>query len=207
MANRGKEKEKIEETGGELRTVPNEKWEKFFALFNEIETLEVAQWKTAHLLGYFVKKYRETYNIEYPWKFNNENPKKSFEVWQLNVMSSKLSANPQILKDYIDWGYANLVPKVKTKFRSISLFTKDENLIHYKMNVLLAGKKNLNVSRSTPLPNNYLTILKQHNYDSVATYGDLAFLFHMDPWSQNFHETIEDLQAVEFDLEVLRRIV
>jgi len=207
MADRREEKEKIEETGGELVTVPNEKWEKFFALFAEIETLEVAQWKTAHLLGYFAKKYKETYNDNYSWKFNNENPKKSFEVWQMNVMSSKLSANPQILKDYIDWGYANLVPKVKTKFRSISMFTKEENLIYYKMNVLLAGKKNLNVSRSTPLPGNYLAILQQHGLDSVSTYGELAFLFHMDPWTQNFHETMEDLQAVEFDTEILKRIV
>lgn len=205
MADRGKEEEKNEEAG-QLVTVPNEKWEKFFGFFKEIETLEVSKWKAAHLLGYFAKKYKETYGVDYSWKFKREDPKKDFEVWQINVMSSKLSANPQILKDYIDWGYANLVPKVKTRFRSISMFTKEENIIYYKMNVLLAGKKNLNVSRTTPLPSNYLTILQNHGYN-IATYGDLAFLFHMDPWTQNFHETIEDLQAVEFDTEVLKRIV
>jgi len=206
MADRGKEKEKIEETGGELKTIPNEKWEKFFAKFSEIETLEVSQWKTAHLLAYFVKKYKETYNVDYPWKFNNENPNKCFEVWQMNVMSAKLSANPQILKDYIDWGYQNLIPKMKTRFRSISAFTKDEILIGYKMNVLLAGKKNLNISRSTPLPANYTRILEDHGYH-VSSYGDLAFLFHMDPRPQPLHEALEDLEAIELDVEVLKRIV
>lgn len=206
MAVGRKEEEKIEETGGELVTVPNEKWEKFFALFKEIETLEVENWKVAHLLGYFCKKYKDTYGVDYSWKFNNENPKKAFEIWQMSVMSSKLSANPKILKEYIDWGYTNLVPKVKTRFRSISMFTKEENLINYKMNVLLAGKKNLSVSRSSPLPSNFLSILQGHGYN-ISTYGELAFLFHMDPWPEKFQHAIDDLQAVEFDLEVLRRIV
>ena len=87
-------KNNIEETGGEFVGVPNDKYAKLFAKFAEIETLEVAQWKPAHLLAYFCKKYKETYGVDYAWKFNNPNPNKCFEVWQLNVLISKLSANP-----------------------------------------------------------------------------------------------------------------
>src|SRR5574338_1540721 len=138
MAAAKKAKEKIEETGGELSNVPNDKYRKFFDKFAEIETLEVEQWKAAHLLGYFCKKYKETYNADYTWKFNNPSTTKCFEVWQMNTLAARLSANLQILKDYIDWAYKNLVPRAKRRLTSISFMTKDEIVIGYKMNVLLA---------------------------------------------------------------------
>ena len=87
----------------ELSPAPNEKYEKFFAKFAETETLEVAEWKTPHLLGYFCQKWKSVYSTDYHWKFNNPNPNKCFEVWQMNTLVAKLSQNPQILKDYIDW--------------------------------------------------------------------------------------------------------
>lgn len=205
MASRKKKKD--EETGGELTTVPNDKYKKFFDKFVEIETLEVAQWKPAHLLGYFAKKYKETYNVDYSWKFNNENPTKSFEVWQLNVMASKLSANPKILRDYIDWVFEIEVPKVKTKFRSISFLTQDDRVIYYKMNILLAGQKNLSVDRSTPLPSIYRDAFNTTAGISINTYGDLAFISQMDPMPEKIAMAMLAIQGQGFDAEVLKRIV
>jgi hypothetical protein len=200
-------KDKFEESGGELTTIPNEKYQKFFAKFTEIETLDVSQWKTAHVLAYFCKKYKETYGVDYSWKFNNPSPAKCFEVWQFNTLCAKLSANPKILRDYIDWVYQNEVPKIKTKFRSISFITQDDRVINYKMNVLLAGQKNLHVDRSTPLPATYTDILKETAKINILTYGDLAFVAQMEPLPDNISQAIQQLKDLGFDIDVLKRIV
>lgn len=207
MANRGKEKEKVEETGGELTTLPNEKYRKFFDKFIEIDTLPVDQWKLAHLLGYFCQKYKETYQMDYPWKFNNPNPNKCFEVWQMNTLVAKLSANPKILKEYIDWAYQTLVPKAKRRLTSISFMTKDEVVNPYKMDILLGKKKNLNVDRSTKLPTNYLGILIENELRGVETYGDLSFISQMSPSPDHVVNALQALEANGFDMDILTRIV
>jgi hypothetical protein len=203
MANRNEEDKK--EESSELMFAPNEKYQKFFDKFAEVETLEVAQWKAAHLLGYFCKKYKETYNDDYTWKFNNPNPNKCFEVWQLNTLIARLSANPQILKDYIDWAYKTLVPRAKRRLTSISFMTRDEIVISYKMNVLLANKKNLNVDRSTLLPDKYKGVFEEINI-FVNTYGDLAFLAQMEQ-TDELKEAFEKLYVLGFDRDILERIV
>lgn len=189
----------------ELNPIPNDKYKKFFEKMSEIETLEVAQWKTAHLLGYFCKKYKEVYNDDYTWKFNNPSPSKCFEVWQMNTLVARLSANPQILKDYIDWAYKNLVPRAKRRLTSISFMTKDEIVISYKMNVLLAGKKNLDVSRATSLPDNYRKIFEEIGV-FVNTYGDLAFLSQMEQ-TDEMKAAFGKLDELGFDKEILGRII
>lgn len=199
--------EKVEETGGELTAVPNDKYAKFFAKFAEVETLDVTQWKVAHILGYFCKKYKQTYGLDYSWKFNNQSPTKCFEVWQMNTLAAKLSQNPKILRDYIDWVFVNYVPKTKARFRSVSFITKDEITQDYKMNVLLAGQKNLQVDRSTSLPSIYADILREVAGINISTYGDLAFVYQMDPMPENIKLAIDKMVEASLDVEVLRRIV
>lgn len=198
---------KTNDDGGDLSPIPNDKYKKFFEKFVEIETLDVSQWKVAHILGYFCKKYKQTYGIDYSWKFNNQSPTKCFEVWQANTLAAKLSANPKILRDYIDWVFVNYVPKTKARFRSVSFITKDEIVQDYKLNVLLAGQKNLQVDRSTALPSNYAEIMKEVGGVNVSTYGDLAFLSHMDPMPDNIAKAMEKLAEFGLDKEVLKRIV
>jgi len=198
---------KTNDDGGALSPIPNDKYKKFFEKFAEIETLDVSQWKVAHILGYFCKKYKQTYGIDYSWKFNNQSPTKCFEVWQANTLAAKLSANPKILRDYIDWVFVNYVPKTKARFRSVSFITKDEIVQDYKLNVLLAGQKNLQVDRSTPLPSNYCDILKELAGINVSTYGDLAFISQMDPMPDNIAKAMEKLAEFGLDQEVLKRIV
>lgn len=192
--------------GGELNPVPNEKYQKFFDKFAEIETLDVAQWKVAHILGYFCKKYKETLGTDYSWKFNNQNPNKCFEVWQANTLAAKLSANPKILKEYIDWAFDSL-KKTKYRPRSISFLTKEEVVIPYKMNVLLAGQKSLSVDRSTQLPATYRDILREVAGLKIETYGDLAFVSQMDPMPDNIKAALDQMMDQGFDIQVLKRIV
>ncbi len=200
-------KDKVEETGGELTAVPNEKYKKFFDKFAEIETLDVSQWKIAHILGYFCKKYKEVLGTEYSWKFNNPSPTKCFEVWQVNTLVAKLSQNPKILKEYIDWAFENLVAKTNYRPRSISFLTKEEVVIPYKMNVLLAGQKNLHVDRSTKLPAPFRDILREVGHINIETYGDLAFVSQMDSMPNDIVAALDKMTEMGFDREVLKRIV
>jgi hypothetical protein len=196
----------------ELSTVPNDKYQKFFGKFDEIETLSVAEWRVPHLLGYFCKKWKAAYQTDYHWKFNNQNPNKCFEVWQMNTLVAKLSAKPQILKDYIDWVFDNVVPK-KSKLRSISFMTDDRIVIPYKMNVLLGDKKDLHIDRSTPLPSKYRDVIEHGLGQHVETYGDLAFLHNMyfsDPQSNAcvvWMGIVHTLESVGFDTSIIGRIV
>ena len=124
----------------------------------------------------------------------------------MNTLIAKLSANPKILRDYIDWIYKVHVPQTGTKFRSISFITKDETVNYYKLNILLAGQKNLHVDRSTPLPANYVDVFRQAGAN-INTYGDLAFVAQMDPIPDNIAQALEKLCQMGFDKSVLKRIV
>jgi hypothetical protein len=189
----------------QLTSIPNDKYGKFFAKFAEIETLPVEQWGKSHLLGYFCKLYHSTYQVEYPWKFNHQNPNKCFEVWQLNTLCAKLSANPKILKEYMDWAFQTLIPKAKRRLTSISFMTKDEVVNPYKMDILLGNKKNLNVDRSAPLPDKYRQVFGNIGIE-VHTHGDVAFLANMTQ-TPEIARAFEELQVLGFDKDILTRIV
>lgn len=193
-------------TGGELTDVPNDQYRKFFEKFKEIETLDAEQWKPVHILAYFCKKYKETYDADYKFKFNSPSPSKCFEVFQVKKLAYMLTEQPKLLRDYIDWVYLTKVVKAKRKLTSISFLTNEYTMNEYKMNVLLAGKKNLSISRSTPLPDVYRNIFSEKANVNLATYGDLAFISQMEPnavFTAAYNEAIQ--QGLDPDL--LKRIV
>lgn len=194
------------ETGGELSDVPNDQYRKFFDRFQEIETLDVLQWKPVHVLAYFCKKYKETYQVDYKFKFNSPSPSKCFEVFQVKKLAYMLTEQPNLLRDYIDWIYLNKVVKAKRRLTSISFMTAEGIVNEYKMNVLLSGKKNLNVDRSTFLPEQYRAIFNQSAGVSINTYGDLAFLSQMED-NEDIKSAFEQIVEAGFDMEILKRIV
>jgi len=198
---------KIEEMCGEFTALPNKKYEQYFAKFAEIETLPIEQWKPVHLIGFFCKKYKEAYGVEYSWKFNNPLPSKSFEIWQFNTLVSKLSRNPQILKDYIDWCFINIVPKAKRRLTSISFLTKDEVVIPYKLNVLLASQTTVNIDRTTPLSTPFIDIIKHYQGVNLSTYGDLAFMNSANRDNSDWINLILILESMGLDTTILSRIV
>ncbi|CAB4196519.1 hypothetical protein UFOVP1290_39 [uncultured Caudovirales phage] len=199
-------KKKEESLCGELTDYPNEQYKKFFDKFKEIETLDVSEWKPTHILSYFCKKYKETYNTDYKFKFNSPLPTKCFEVFQVKKLAMSLTSNPKLLRDYIDWIYVNKVVKAKRRLTSISFMTNDGVVNEYKMNVLLAGKHNLSVDRSTPLPEKYKSIFVASG-TTINTYGDLAFISQMDPMSPELFDAIQKIEQLGFDKDILNRIV
>lgn len=190
----------------ELGSAPNEKYAKFFEKFKEIETLPVEQWNTTHILAYFCKKYKEQYNVDYTFKFNSPSPVKCFEVFQVKRLALLLTSNPTLLREYIDWIYANKVVKAKRRLTSISFMTNEGVVNEYKSGVLLAGKKNLNVDRSTPLPDKFKAVFKEAG-TAINTYGELAFVSQMDPPSDELIVAMQKIEELGFDKEVLGRIV
>lgn len=194
-----------ENTGGELTDYPNDKYRQFFEKFAEIETLDVVQWKPVHVLAYFCKKYQDQYQTKYQFKFNSPSPAKCFEVFQVKRLAMLLSSNPGILKEYINWIYENKVVKAKRRLTSISFMTNEGVVQDYKMNVLLAGKKNLSVDRSTALPSKYREPFQAIGV-LVTTYGDLAFLSQMAQ-TPEMVSAFTQIQESGFDMETLGRIV
>ncbi len=200
-------KEEKEIQGGELTDYPNDKYRQFFEKFAEIETLDMNEWKPVHILAYFCKKYQEQYGVEYQFKFNSPSPVKCFEIFQVKRLSMLLSSNPKILTEYIDWIYQTKVVQAKRRLTSISFMTHEGVVNDYKMNILLKGKKNLNVDRSTPLPVNYQAVLSEIAGGNIKTYGDLAFLSQMDPIPIDISIALDKIREMGFDDEVLKRIV
>lgn len=198
-------KKKVDETGGELGEYPNDKYRQFFEKFPEIETLDVNNWKTVHILAYFCKKYEEQYGVKYAFKFNSPSPPKCFEVFQVKRLGIMLSSNPSILKEYIDWIYKTKVVQAKRKLTSISFMTAEGVVAEYKANVLLAGKKNLNVDRSTALPNNFQSVFQEIGI-FAQSYGDLAFLAQMEQ-TPEMTLAFQKLEQLGFDKDIINRIV
>lgn len=201
-----KETEKKETTGGELTDVPNDKYRKFFEKFAEIETVNMDEWKPAHLIGYFVKRYQETFGVPYKFKFNSPSPSKCFEVFQIKKLAYLLTDQPKLLRDYIEWIYQEKAIKSKRRFTSISFLTNEGTLKEYKFGVLLAGKKNLEVNRATILSSNYRDVLVQANLGFIKTYGDLAFASLMSPPPPTLPEALSKLEGLGLDLNLLKRI-
>jgi len=196
----------VEFTCGELTDAPNKNYEKFFHKFTEIDTLSVEDWKPTHLIGYFVKKYYDEYGQKYKFKFNSTAPSKCFEVFQIKKLAQMLSADPAILKDYIDWVYENRVKKAKRRLTSISFMTVENIVNEYKFKILLNQRDDNKVERTTPLPDKFKNVFIQSGL-TVSTYGELAFLAQISNMSKDMERAFEMAKLLGLDMSVLERVV
>jgi hypothetical protein len=193
-------------TGGNLSDLPNEQYEKFFAKFSEIDHLPVEDWKVVHILGHFCKKYREAYGVDYKFKFNNPSPTKSFEVFQIKKLAMQLTSNPALLKEYIDWIFETRVKQAKRKLTSISFMTVEGIVNDYKLNVLLSGKQELSLDRSSVLPEKYKSVFAEVGV-KLNNYGDLAFLSQMIDQPSDIILAFNKIEELGFDRTILDRII
>lgn len=191
----------------DLNDVPNEKYKQLFEKFKEIDSLDTSKWKVPHILGYFCKKYYDTYKVKYKFKFNSPAPSKSFEVFQVKKLASGLTSDPVLLKEYIDWVYLNKVTKAKRRLTSISFMTVEGIMNEYKFNVLLKqDNRNDTIDRSTPLPEKYKSIFTDIGY-TINTYGELAFLSHMSDMPVYVNRAFIAAKENGLDLSILDKVV
>jgi hypothetical protein len=191
----------------DLNDVPNEKYKQLFEKFKEIDSLDTSKWKVPHILGYFCKKYHDTYNVKYKFKFNSPSPSKSFEVFQIKKLASLLTSDPVLLKEYIDWVYLNKVTRAKRRLTSISFMTVEGVINEYKFNVLLKQNSvNNTIDRSTQLPDKYKEQFVSIGYP-INTYGDLSFLYHMSDMPELVRRAFSRVENMGFDLSILKKVL
>lgn len=194
------------ENGGDLNGAPNKKYEQFFAKFAEIDTVPMSDWKTVHVLAYFCKKYEDHYKTKFKFRYNSPNPSNCFEVFQIKKLASQISSNPKILTEYIDWVYKTRVVEAKRKLTSVSFLTVEGLVTEYKTKFLFADKKDLQVSRSTPVPDEYKPVFSEAGVN-VQTYGDLAFMYQMEDKPAVLQAAFDKIVEMGFDPEVLTRVI
>jgi len=189
--------------GGNFNDVPNEKYQKFFDTFKELNDIDVQNWKVSHIIGYFCNKYYNVYNKNYKFKFNNQSPSKCFEVFQIKKLSGFLSSKPEILKSYIDWIFNEKIIKNKKRITSISFLNFDSYIYEYKSLYL---NSNLSIDRTSNLPDNYKNIFNKFGL-SINTYGELAFAASMDDMPENIFQAFKEIECLGFKKDILKRIL
>lgn len=185
-------------------SAPSSAYVRFFAKFDEINTLPEKQWEVVHILSYFCKYYEQYYGVKYAFKFNNSAPSKSFEVFQIKKLAMLLSSDPVILKNYIDWVFEEKVHQRKRRITSIGYLSTIDMLNEFKFKKMFNGGNNIEViNRSTQIPEAYLEIISEFNPD-IKTYGDLCFLRMMP--SEELKPLWENLQQAGMNLSSLDHI-
>jgi hypothetical protein len=193
----------VELTGGELSDYPNNYYRKFFDKFKEINTLEVKEWRPVHLISLFCKLYEENYHVKYQFKFSSKTPSKSFEVFQIKKLATMLTSDPVLLKQYIEWVFRNKIRYAKRRITSISFLTREEIMNEYKINFLLSNK---NIDRTTDVPEDIIATFDRYGYP-ISNYGDLAFLYKIDPKPDKLNYAFVSINFNGFDLSVLDKII
>jgi hypothetical protein len=190
----------------QISKYPSPHYEKFFEKFAEIDTVEIKDWNITHLIAYFVRRYKEYYNADYTFRFNSTAPGKSYEVYNFNKLAHQISANPTILKDYIDWWFCNKIIIKKKKLTSLAFLTEANIINEYKESKLLMGKKS--ISRSTFIPPNFMDVIRRYDHD-IETYGDLAFVkrcISTNDYEQKHIEMMQELNKIGMDISSLDRV-
>jgi hypothetical protein len=191
----------IENDEPSLNDQISEHYKKFFAKFNEINNIDVVDWKIVHLLAYVCEKYENHYGVKYSFKFDKPAPSKSYEVYQFQKLGNMLSSNPKIIKEYIDWVFKSKIIEKKKRITSLGYFTHIDIVNEYKFKFLI-NKNIQTVARTDVLPQNITAACARHG-STVRTYGQLAFLKKMPGQEDLFKELIN----LGFKMEVLDKIV
>ena len=201
---------KSNDSVGNLNDLPNLNYVKFFEKFKEIESIAIKEWGPTHLIGYFCKKYKEHYSVDYKFKFNTPQPSKCFEVFQIKKLAQLLSSDPEILVKYIDWIFITKVKQAKRKLTSISFMTHEGVVNDYKLKYLLVGKDPLSkprLSRTASIPIEFMDIIRKYS-DQITTYGDLSFILQMgSSITEDYKNMIDELQNNGFNIKILEKIV
>lgn len=175
-------------------------YEKFFQKFKEIDILPISEWKAHHLLAYLCQKYEEYYGFRYSFKFDDTSPTKSHEMWQMRKLANMLTADPTVLKQYLDWIFETKIIERKKKITSLGYFTHQDIVNEFKFKFLFNKKE---LSRADQLPSSVLNLCTTYGKQEVKTYGDLAF-------AKRLPDMADLIQAIEnsgFDLQLLDKVI
>lgn len=187
----------------EVKQLLTKPWQKFFARFDEIDTLKVSQWKDVHVLAYMCKRYREQYGTDYSVAIKGS-PLKSPDIFFTKKMIAQIgTTNMKVVKEYIDWVWDKKVIPKEMNLRSFGFFMTGGLVNEFK----LSRKKSEKIVRATVLPSEYRDILSSYDIEA-DTYGDLAFvkLFADKQGKDSYLKAFKSLQIAGLDLGQLENI-
>jgi hypothetical protein len=188
----------------ELSPSLNKYYENWFAKQKEHESLDPAQWKVVHLIGYFAKKYQNQYKVAYQFKLDKPQPSKCFESFTIQRLGASISVKPEMIKAYIDWIFAEKVVNSKRRLTSISFLIAEDLMSQFKQKHLLTPK-NEKIERSTPLPANIQAMCKLQGYPA-STFGELSFIYAARKDDEGCAALVEKLVNIGFDVGRLEKV-
>lgn len=189
-----------------LKEAPSVFYTKFFNRFNEIDTVPIKDWEAVHLISYFCKKYEQHYGLKYTFKFNAA-PSKSYEVMQIKRISNMMTSDPEVLKNYIDHIFEEIVVQKKKRITSIALLSNTDIVNNYKFKYLFnkqGNDKMINVDRSTILSEDILNTIRSYGVEEINTYGELAFAYASN--NDKYKLAISAIIGEGFDVNILSKI-
>ena len=179
-------------------------WQKFLAKFDDIDKLSISEWKEAHLLGYFCRRYEKCFKKKFALSFRGA-PSKCNEIYMIKKTMAMLdNIDPLVVKDYIDWVFDVKIIPSKIHIRSIGFLTTPG----FGNEFNTYRSKKMKVSKSTELPSKYQQVAETLNLP-VITYGDLAFIkMSLDQSPDNesrapYKVLFKNLIALGFEPQVL----
>ena len=198
----------VKEDSIDLSQFVSKPWQKFIAKLQEIDTLEVPNWKPHHQLGHICKRYEEQYGNKYALSFRGA-PSKCPEMYLVKQIIAMLSTeNPKKIKDYIDWVWDQKIIPNKMKIRSLGFFTTPSFGNEYFLYKIEKAK----ITKTTELPPEYKKVADTLNLP-VSTYGDLAFVkmaLDQSPDSEArapYRALLNNLVSIGFEPSVLNNLM
>ena len=181
---------------------PNAAWKKFKDKLDNYSVIPVEQWKEEQILGHIIKKYKDFYKCEYSLSYNKA-PSKSTEMYCIRRMIASVgNDDPIVIKKYIDFIFDDIIIPKNITVKSLSFFFTYSFIFEFKSKLRKMDK----ISRSTPLPDQYLTICNDLQLP-IHTYGDLAFAKLASESDQEEYTLLFDqLQKLGFDSSKLDRL-
>src|ERR1700674_3856564 len=126
---------KMQEENLSLTESPSIHWKKFFNKFNEIEALPIKDWQAVHLIAYFCKRYKDHYKVSFSFRMDRS-PSKCYELITFRKIAQNLSADPNILHQYIDWFFDNKIILKKRRITSLAYLAEINIVNEFKFKKL-----------------------------------------------------------------------
>jgi len=181
------------------------RWETFFKKLSMWKDLPIEDWKEYQVLGYLISKLEKYLERKFAFALSGQ-PSKCPEMFFIKkIIYSLDTKDTEIIKDYIDWVFENKIIPSKVKLRSIGYFHNSSFANQY----LDQAKKSKQVTRTTPLPIEYKTIVDFFKAPA-ETFGDLAFVKKViesnpdDDDSINFKKMFANLTSIGFKEDFLK---
>lgn len=181
------------------------RWDTFFKKLSLYKQTPVEDWKEYQILGYLISRLETVLERKFAFTLSGQ-PSKCPEIFFIKkIIYSLDTKDSEIVKSYLDWVLETKIIPNKVKIRSIGYFHNAA----FANQFLDTVKKSKQILRTTPLPQEYKTIVDFFKAPA-ETFGDLAFIQKVidsnpeDEDSISFKKMFSNLISIGFKQDCLR---